>query len=89
MRLQKELQGKTVFKKAKCCHNESVGFKYDQNVNNEVKLTTQEIQKADLLIGEITSTIFQGFESQYTPFRAPPEVLITRNLQVFYQVFRI
>lgn len=89
MRIQEALKGKTVFKKAKCCHNKSIAYKYDQNANSEIKISVTQLQKINVF--ELISPIevYAGFQKQINSFREPPEVLIDRDLQVFYQVFRI
>lgn len=88
-RLEKALEGKLVFKKAKCCHNESVGYKYDSLGGDA---------PADYLIAPVVAIQQPQFSYELSSYeevavseflRGPPTQNIVKDFNVFYQVFLI
>lgn len=88
-KLEKELQGKTVFKKKSCCSNKSVGFKTD----TEQHSSTIDISSISVaILGEFTSLevpVLAFSLASNCSHRAPPDWRIPLDFQILYQVFQI
>jgi len=88
-KLEKELKGKTVVKKKKCCSNKSVGFKADTEHHTstfDVNVTTLAI--VDVFASPEVPTLVFNVASDRT-HRAPPDRQSPLEFQVLYQVFQI
>ncbi len=88
-KLEKELQGKTIFKKQKCCSNKSVGFKADSEQHSTTEITTAPVVDlvADFNFEVVHKTL--DLATHQVSHRGPPDHFIPFDFQVFYQVFRI
>lgn len=87
---EQALTGKPVFKKKKCCHNEQVAFKADQQLDHS-PVFFAPISVAALDVPVIAPVFVFGIERKVesASLKAPPISRYGDNFQAFYQVFRI
>ncbi len=87
---QQPQKGFPVAKNGKCCHNDQVAFKTEkESQESNVEFQLVQLEKVDQFFSEYSTYNWNNFSITNPPFRGPPDDLKRRNLQVFFQVFRI